>query len=304
MAVAEAKEMVISLMTSDIERGNLPVVLDPVSPDPKDPGKFMLNGKVVRVIYHRDGWYTKINLSWFKETFDKPVFWSSPFDYYAFAIPPKKSPRDTAQYLIVDYLQVRDWVLEFEAPLGNTYQDRSAWRADIHIVPEGDRAYFLWADESEFEFPSRWVVLDNASTAFNDKQSVPEAGGFQGGESEAHKSLKLLIMNNPSMVGLDQALAPGKDEVTLPSQDTVDVLFEKPEAYYCVEVKGKHSSDEDILRGVYQCIKYKALLEALALDRGEQRTVDVRLALGGPMPQSVAPHASRLGIIVRDRLQA
>ena len=176
MKVSEAKEIVTSLMLSDIERGNLPVLLDPVSPDPKDPGKFMLNGKVARVIHHFDGWFTQINLSWFNGTYDEPVINRSPFHYYAFAIPPTKS-RPTAHYLIVDYLQVRGWVLEFAAPSGNDHQNHTDWRADIYIYPENDRAYFRWGDEEKWEFPSRVVALDSASAAFDDKLHVPQAGG-------------------------------------------------------------------------------------------------------------------------------
>ena len=50
MQVAEAKEMVLDLMSRDLRASASLVRLDPISPDPKDEGKFALDGRVARVI--------------------------------------------------------------------------------------------------------------------------------------------------------------------------------------------------------------------------------------------------------------
>ncbi len=42
----------------------------------------------------------------------------------------------------------------------------------------------------------------------------------------------------------------------------MDVFFEPPGEWVCAEVKGVHSDKDDIIRGVFQCVKYRAVLEA------------------------------------------
>ena len=42
----------------------------------------------------------------------------------------------------------------------------------------------------------------------------------------------------------------------------VDVLFVTENEFWLVEVKSELSSEGDMIRGCYQCIKYKAVLEA------------------------------------------
>jgi hypothetical protein len=42
----------------------------------------------------------------------------------------------------------------------------------------------------------------------------------------------------------------------------LDVLFDLPEQRVAVEIKGTQSPDIDVLRGMFQCVKYKAVLEA------------------------------------------
>ena len=84
----------------------------------------------------------------------------------------------------------------------------------------------------------------------------------KGGESKAHKQFKVFIAEHPEIVGLRKSLGPGETEVELPSGDTPDVLFQNSKCRIAVEVKSRISNESDIKRGLFQCVKYKAILKA------------------------------------------
>lgn len=89
-----------------------------------------------------------------------------------------------------------------------------------------------------------------------------------GGESPQHKALKAYVCDHPGIVGASKesrAIA----EHPLPSLDKIDVLFRS--AHECIAVEVKSSVSEgvpgDFERGIYQAIKYLALLRAMSLDK-------------------------------------
>jgi len=85
-------------------------------------------------------------------------------------------------------------------------------------------------------------------------------------ESEAHKKLKMYVSEHPELLQLPRNTAPGETEYILPSADKIDVLFLTGSWRIAVEVKSSTSNDDDLRRGVFQCVKYRELL------RAEQRT--------------------------------
>lgn len=89
-------------------------------------------------------------------------------------------------------------------------------------------------------------------------------GQTRGGpaESEEHKRLKAYVLAHPAKVGIRGRLVEGKDEYCLLSGDEVDVFFAKDDEYWLVEVKSEVSNERDLIRGCYQCIKYRAVFEA------------------------------------------
>ena len=119
------------------------------------------------------------------------------------------------------------------------------------------------------------------------EKSVKEAKyGKSGGETEEHRRLKEYVKENPQLLGISRSLR-GKIEHMFLSNDEIDVLFKCTSTWVGVEVKGVRSDSPDIMRGIFQCIKYKALLEAS--QRYEQVEVDSRvvLVLGGALPQEL-----------------
>lgn len=88
------------------------------------------------------------------------------------------------------------------------------------------------------------------------------AGFGGGGESPEHKALKEFVAKHPQIVGLPASLSPGKMEKPLLSGDVLDVFFSQGQDHIAVEVKSARSGETDILRGMFQCVKYRAVLEA------------------------------------------
>ena len=88
--------------------------------------------------------------------------------------------------------------------------------------------------------------------------------GRRGGapESEEHKKLKEWVRKNPQKIGLPQSFGQGRAEVELESADIVDVMFTDGAQFAVVEVKSCWSGDGDLKRGIYQCVKYRAVKEA------------------------------------------
>lgn len=84
------------------------------------------------------------------------------------------------------------------------------------------------------------------------------------GESHEHKRLKKWVADNPLQIGLSPDMVPAL-EADLLSGDRIDVLFSNGSAFVAVEVKSVRSSVDDWKRGIYQCVKYRAVLEAQQL---------------------------------------
>lgn len=132
---------------------------------------------------------------------------------------------------------------------------------------------------------------------------LAKASRRRGGEGPDHAKLKQAICNAPELVGLSSQLEPGSPEYKLPSGDSVDVLFTNPNCWFVVEVKPAQADDADITRGLFQCVKYKAVLTALMAFQQQPIEVDVRLALGGALPPNLVPLRNSLGIQVVENIE-
>ncbi len=135
---------------------------------------------------------------------------------------------------------------------------------------------------------------DDASHAIVEAASRSAAGG--GGESEEHRRLKEEVSRSPAIVGLSGVA--GSTEKRLPSGDAVDVFFETGDLMMAVEVKSVISSEGDIARGLFQVVKYLAVMEAtVAFQRTRQRVGGV-LVLEGTLPRMLLPLRNTLGVRV------
>ena len=124
-----------------------------------------------------------------------------------------------------------------------------------------------------------------------------------GGESEQHKKFKEYISKNPSVLGLSKNLEVGEMEYGLPSADTIDVLFKEKSQKIGVEVKSIISDTADILRGLFQCVKYKHLIEAEQIVLDEIPNSRIILALQGNLPAELVLVKNLLGIEVIENIK-
>jgi len=129
------------------------------------------------------------------------------------------------------------------------------------------------------------------------------AGQFKsGGEGIEHKKIKNFVANNPVNFGLPASLRPGEIEHILPSGDSLDVFFAHRQEHIGIEVKSHISSTSDIARGLFQCIKYQAVLEARQAANGHPQNVRTFLVLGGGLPVELLPLKNVLGVEVFEKV--
>lgn len=94
------------------------------------------------------------------------------------------------------------------------------------------------------------------------KKGPAKSGWSSEPESEAHRLLKEWVAQNPQILKSKVSFRSGHTEWLFASADCVDVMFEHEDGCMAVEVKSEISNDADLERGIYQCIKYQALLRA------------------------------------------
>lgn len=126
------------------------------------------------------------------------------------------------------------------------------------------------------------------------------AGG--GGEGEAHRELKMYVAANPWVVGLGVRGVASEVEHRLPSGDSIDVFFCAADEVVAVEIKPAGAPVHDLVRGLFQCVKYRAVLEAVC--GVEQADVAVRsvLVIGSILPELLVPLRNTLGVDVVERV--
>lgn len=145
------------------------------------------------------------------------------------------------------------------------------------------------------EVPTAGQSLDRAI-----EQAVNSRG--RGGEGPEHRALKEHIAAHPEEVGLAAGSADGIPEYPIASGDRIDVVFERRGLRLAVEVKPACASEGDKIRGVFQCLKYRTVLEAQSALSDSEFNTRVVLVLGGEAPDDVIKVANRLGVAVIDRV--
>lgn len=131
-------------------------------------------------------------------------------------------------------------------------------------------------------------------------EGEPARGGWGGGESEDHKALKRFVCDHPEQFGAGADWF-AQEEYALRSGDELDVMFKSGRVWIGVEVKSKVSDrlPSDYERGIYQVVKYRAVLEAQAQIDHPERPPEVRvvLALEGRLPSAYRELANALRVV-------
>lgn len=124
-----------------------------------------------------------------------------------------------------------------------------------------------------------------------------------GGESEDHRQLKEYVSRNPHLVKLPSSVGFGETEYLFRSGDALDVLFKHKKDWVGVEVKSKISDIDDITRGIFQCVKYQALMEATQRAENKKPNSRMILLLESIFPAELIPLKNTLGIEVVDQIR-
>ncbi|WP_343792706.1 hypothetical protein [Brevundimonas kwangchunensis] len=109
-------------------------------------------------------------------------------------------------------------------------------------------------------------MADDRDTLQEGNEEDSGGGAFKygaGGEGPAHRALRLWVMNNPAEIRRSFATARTETEFGLDSGDRVDVAYHLPDRSVMIEVKSRISNVVDLHRGVFQCVKYRAVKEAM-----------------------------------------
>jgi len=172
-------------------------------------------------------------------------------------------------------------------------------RAIIEEIHEDIFAYEYWDDIlNEYEIqPIREGIADDDLQA--DEIAPPGRGGWSPeGESNNHRKLKEFVARNPSVVGLPKSNKKGKTEYLFASGDKADIVFETENGFLGIEIKSIISNDSDLNRGLFQAIKYQALLRAEQKAVLSPPTARAALVTERELPASLQNLADILGIAV------
>ena len=85
----------------------------------------------------------------------------------------------------------------------------------------------------------------------------------RNGEGPRHRALRLWTRDNPGAIRRSYARFRTATEVVLESADRVDVVYYGPSLSVAIEVKSSDSDESDLRRGIFQCIKYRAVMRAM-----------------------------------------
>ena len=121
--------------------------------------------------------------------------------------------------------------------------------------------------------------------------------GYGRGEGPEHKAIKEFISDHPESIGIKKKVVFKETEYPLPSGDQLDVYLKfRNGNRMAVEVKPSTSPNEDITRGIFQCVKYLAVMDALrAVEYGNYENSTL-LVIGGKMSMGNRKLANDLGI--------
>lgn len=180
---------------------------------------------------------------------------------------------------------------DFLTSQGFSWKNRIERRAVIETYWTKVKTYPYWQDVLD----ALGLKPTNIGLADLIRQADHTSGAGEGPE---HKALKTFVSKNPRVVGLKPEDTEGNIEYALPSGDSIDVVFDLPRRIHAVEVKPASESTQDITRGLFQCVKYAAVLRARAGYLHDDRPISVCLVLGGALPVELFALRNSLSIDV------
>ncbi len=166
----------------------------------------------------------------------------------------------------------------------------------------GKKVFVAGLDSEAVNYPYWDWVLEKLDLKplkiFSDKElnNLAAHAYGSGGEGKEHRAIKEYICNHPESIDIKN-VNKAETEYNLPSGDRLDVYFEQKDGTrIAVEVKPSTSPDEDITRGIFQCVKYKAVLDAIRYIRCDSYKNKVLLVTAGVVSDQNQQLADGLGV--------
>ena len=126
----------------------------------------------------------------------------------------------------------------------------------------------VWAYGTQKWKKLEWLLgLEPLHDPVVDRRGIvppPMPGKHKGGEGSLHEALKLWVSANPREFKEFGHFNAGQHEADLRSGDSVDAMLYGENTRLGVEVKASNASDDELLRGIFQCVKYQATIQAEA----------------------------------------
>lgn len=173
--------------------------------------------------------------------------------------------------------------------------------------PEEWRERFEAAAEDVYNFPDWGQIYQRiygrdyqAAREVLDRRRAQEGSENDGlpsgrhGEGPNHRALRLWVKDNPNQLFRGLKNVRAETEVELLSADRVDVVVYADKRTIAIEVKSCDSNDNDLQRGIYQCVKYHAVLRAM--DARTDAPVQPVLVTETDLPGYLSDLARRLKI--------
>ena len=125
-------------------------------------------------------------------------------------------------------------------------------------------------------------------------------------ESPEHLALKLWAVAQPGFFDYDDdpEEITSLPELPLPSGDRVDAAHITDDYATLVEVKSRRSGEKDVERGIFQCVKYRAVFEAMERGKSDRHEVNVVLLTENPVSRRLQTLAKRLDVELKQHRMA
>ena len=171
------------------------------------------------------------------------------------------------------------------------------------LTKEKQRDYVKQEYQLIFEFGERWdIVLKELGIKKFDK-STPQTNrkffnpfGSEG--SPEHRELRDYVASNSKVIGLNHSFE-SVIEYPLKSGDSVDVVLYDENKVWGVEVKSRRSGEDDLERGIYQCIKYREVLKAEDKTNNFNRIIDCILVHEEELSRKLARLSKKLRVLTK-----
>ncbi len=177
--------------------------------------------------------------------------------------------------------------------------DKDKWKA----LTKREKAVMVKAVMQQIYAYPRWLDVLHAlglePVRVDYSDLIAKASKFRaGGEGPEHQKLKEFVRLRPQLVGVAKRFGPGQSEKPIPSGDKLDVFFETDQEDVAVEVKSSISDVADIVRGIFQCVKYAAVLNAMSVASQTGKGARAVLVLQGNLPSQLRELRVMLGVEV------